>query len=154
MSQLQRPGTDTDASCPFCAIAAGQSPVSKVYEDDAVMALIPLHPVYPGACLVIPKAHIDHFTDIPDPLVAQLMVVAQQIGRKIMEIYKPLRVGMLVHGFSVAHAHLHVVPQHDPLDIMHKHYAYCENGEVQFGPKDLPELDRAELDKMAEVLRL
>lgn len=152
MSKTHRP--DAGAPCPFCAIAAGQAPVSKVYEDDAVMALIPLHPVYPGACLVIPKAHIDHFTDIPDPLVAQIMVVAQQVGRKIMEIYKPLRVGMLVHGFSVAHAHLHVVPQYNPLDIMHKHYAYCEDGEVQFGPKDLPELDRVELDKMAESIRL
>lgn len=140
--------------CPFCAIANRQAPVSMVYEDEDVMAFIPLHPVYPGACLVVPKAHIDHFTDMPDPLAAKIMVVANQVGRKIMSAYKPLRVGMLVHGFSVAHAHLHVVPQHNELDIMHKHYAYCDNGEVLFGPKDLPELDRADLDQMADTLRI
>lgn len=141
-------------TCPFCAIAQGDAPVSTVYEDEAVMAFIPLHPVYPGACLVIPKAHIDHFTDIPDPLAAKVMVAAQQVGRKIMTVYKPLRIGMLVHGFTVAHAHLHLIPQYDPLDIMHKHYAYCEDGDVKFGDKDIPTPSRQELDQMASTLKL
>lgn len=141
-------------NCPFCAIVAGDAAVSKVYEDEDVLALIPLHPVYPGACLVIPKAHIDHFTDIPDGLAAQIMVVAQRVGRKIMKVYKPLRIGMLVHGFSVDHAHLHVVPQHDPLDIMHKHYPYIENGTVHFAEKDLPDLSREDLDTLAAAIRL
>ena len=141
-------------TCPFCAIATHQAPVSTVFENDTVMAFIPLHPVYPGACLVIPKTHIDHFTDIPDPLAAQVIVVAQQIGRKIMDVYQPLRVGMLVHGFSVAHAHLHLIPQYGPLDIMHKHYAYCEHGTVQFGAKDIDTPTRQALDKMATTLKL
>lgn len=141
-------------NCPFCAIAQGDAPVSTVYEDEAVMAFIPLHPVYPGACLVIPKAHIDHFTDIPDPLAAKVMVAAQQVGRRIMAIYKPLRIGMLVHGFTVAHAHLHLIPQYGHLDIMHKHYAYCEDGEAKFGDKDIPTPSRQELDQMAASLRI
>lgn len=141
-------------NCPFCAIAQGIAPVSTVYEDEAVMAFIPLHPVYPGACLVIPKVHIDHFTDIPDPLAAKVMVAAQQVGRRIMAVYKPLRIGMLVHGFTVAHAHLHLIPQYGPLDIMHKHYAYCEGGEAKFGDKDIPTPSRQELDQMAASLRL
>lgn len=141
-------------SCPFCAIAQGDAPVSTVYENEAVMAFIPLHPVYPGACLVIPKAHIDHFTDIPDPLAAKVIIAAQQIGRKIMDVYKPLRIGMLVHGFTVAHAHLHLIPQYGPLDIMHKHYAYCEDGDVKFGDKDIPTPSRQELDQMASILKL
>lgn len=141
-------------TCPFCAITQGDAPVSTVYEDEAVMAFIPLHPVYPGACLVIPKAHIDHFTDIPDPLAAKVIITAQRVGRKIMAVYKPLRIGMLVHGFTVAHAHLHLIPQYGPLDIMHKHYAYCEDGDVQFGDKDIPTPSRQELDQMASTLRL
>lgn len=141
-------------TCPFCAITQGDAPVSTVYEDEAVMAFIPLHPVYPGACLVIPKAHIDHFTNVPDPLAAKVIVVAQQVGRKIMTVYKPLRIGMLVHGFTVAHAHLHLIPQYGPLDIMHKHYAYCEDGNVKFGDKDIPTPSRQELDQMASTLKL
>lgn len=57
-------------NCPFCEIVAGTGAVSLVYEDQWTMAFIPLQPIYPGACIVIPKAHIDHFTDIPDELAA------------------------------------------------------------------------------------
>ena len=69
-------------SCPFCDIVHGTGPVSLVYEDDLTMAFIPLQPIYPGACIVIPKVHIDHFTDLPDELAVRIMVVSQRIGRK------------------------------------------------------------------------
>ena len=141
-------------SCPFCAIVHDNAPVSTVYEDDTVLALIPLHPVYPGACMVIPKAHIDHFTDIPDDTAAQIMIVAQHIGRKIMDVYQPLRIGMAIHGFNVPHAHLHVFPQYDPDDIMFKHYAHIKEGQVSFEPKDIPPPKRDVLDQMAESIRI
>ncbi len=141
-------------NCPFCAIAAGEAPASVVYEDDAIMAIIPLQPVYRGACLVIPRAHIDHFTDMTDELSAKIIVVAQRVGRKVREVYEPLRVGMVVHGFGVPHAHLHVLPQYDPLDIMHKHLAYVEDGRVAFRERDWMEYTREDLDEMAAKLKL
>ncbi|MEL6398253.1 MAG: HIT family protein [Cyanobacteria bacterium J06626_4] len=140
--------------CPFCDIVKGVGPVSTVYEDDHTMCFIPLQPIYPGACIVIPKLHIDHFTDVPDDLAAQVMVTAQRVGRKIRQVYQPLKVGMVVHGFGVHHAHLNLVPQYDPLDITYKHLAYIENGEIQFGLKPLPTPTRDELDAMARSLRL
>ncbi|MGF1514812.1 MAG: HIT family protein [Elainellaceae cyanobacterium] len=139
-------------NCPFCAIAAGEAPASVVYEDDDIMAITPLQPVYEGACLVIPRAHIDHFTDMPDDLSASIMLTAQRVGRKIREVYAPLRVGMVVHGFGVPHAHLHVLPQYHPLDIMHKHLAYAEDGAVKFRERDLAEPTRSQLDEMAAKL--
>lgn len=141
-------------SCPFCEIVAGNAPVSLVYEDSSTMAFIPLQPIYPGACIVIPKIHIDHFTDLPDELAAQVMVVSQRIGRKIMQVYRPLKVGMVVHGFGVRHAHLNLIPQHDPLDITYKHLAYIEDGVVKFSEKHLPDRSRQELDQLADALRL
>lgn len=132
----------------------GTGPVSLVYEDDLTMAFIPLQPIYPGACIVIPKVHIDHFTDLPDELAARVMVVSQRIGRKIMAVYQPLKVGMVVHGFGVRHAHMNLIPQYDPLDITYKHLAYVENGEVKFNEKHLPELSRKELDELAASLHI
>jgi histidine triad (HIT) family protein len=141
-------------SCPFCDIVNGTGPVSLVYEDDLTMAFIPLQPIYPGACIVVPKVHIDHFTDLPDELAARVMVVSQRIGRKIMEVYQPLKVGMVVHGFGVRHAHMNLIPQYDPLDITYKHLAYIENGEVKFSEKHLPQLSRKDLDELAEFIRI
>lgn len=143
-----------EANCPFCKIVGGTGPASLVHEDHQTMAFIPLQPIYPGSCIVIPKPHIDHFTDVPDELAAQVMRVAQRIGRKIMQVYQPLRVGMVVHGFGVHHAHLNLIPQHDPLDITYKHLARIEGNEVKFDLKALPEPSRAELNHMAEKLRL
>lgn len=141
-------------ACPFCDIVRGTAPVSILYEDEATLALIPLKPIYPGACIVIPKLHIDHFTDLPDELAAHVIVVAQHIGRKIMAVYNPLKVGMVVHGFGVRHAHLNLIPQHDPLDITYKHLAHMEDGKVQFTEKHLPEPSRQELDEQAKQLRI
>ncbi|MGF1460386.1 MAG: HIT family protein [Leptolyngbyaceae cyanobacterium] len=140
--------------CPFCDIIHGGAPASLVYEDDSTLALIPLKPIYPGACIVIPKVHIDHFTDLPDTLAARVMVVAQHIGRKMMVVYQPLKVGMVVHGFGVRHAHLNLIPQHDPLDITYKHLAHIENDEVKFSEKPLAAPSREELDRQAASLRL
>lgn len=140
-------------ACPFCEIVEGTGAVSLVYEDDLTMAFIPLQPIYPGACIVIPKAHIDHFTDLPDDLAARVMVVSQHVGRRIRDIYQPLKVGMVVHGFGVRHAHLNLIPQYDPLDITYKHLAYIEDGTVKFSEKHLPHFSRAELDELADKLR-
>ena len=82
------------------------------------------------------------------------MVVAQHIGRKIMVVYQPLKVGMVVHGFGVRHAHLNLIPQYDPLDITYKHLAHVEDGQVKFEEKSLPTPSRQELDQQAAVLRI
>ena len=141
-------------SCPFCAIVQKAAPASLVNEDEISLELITLKPIYPGACIVISKAHIDHFTDLPDDLAAHVMVVAQHIGRKIMVVYQPLKVGMVVHGFGVRHAHLNLIPQYDPLDITYKHLAHVEDGQVKFEEKSLPTPSRQELDQQAAVLRI
>jgi histidine triad (HIT) family protein len=140
-------------SCPFCAIVKGTGAVSLVSEDPWTMTFVPLQPIYPGACIVIPKLHIDHFTDLPDELAAKVMIAAQRVGRRIRDVHQPLKVGMVVHGFGVRHAHLNLIPQYDPLDITYKHLAHIEDGEIVFNHKHLPSPSREELDRLAAALR-
>lgn len=142
------------APCPFCEIIAGRSPASIVYEDDLVIAFTTIHQTRPGECLVIPKEHIDHFTDIANPLAAHIMVVGQELGRRMMAELKPLRIGMVVHGFGVAHAHLIVVPQRDPSDIVSGRHAYIDDGAIIFREDIIPPTDRRDLDIIAERLNI
>ena len=58
----------TDPSCIFCKIIAGEAPVSVVYEDESVLALMNIRPIHPGELMVVPKEHTDHFCDLPDDL--------------------------------------------------------------------------------------
>lgn len=141
--------------CIFCRIVDGRADVSKVFEDDQTLALMSLTPVRPGAFLVIPKQHIDHMTDVPDDLASKMFLVAQKYSRRALERLdpRPLRMGMVVHGFSVPHAHLVVVPQHDNNDIASARFAKVEDGKVVFSGELLRVAPRDELDEMAELLR-
>ena len=140
--------------CVFCAIVEGSEPASAVYESDRVLAFMTLQPTRPGECLLIPKEHIDHFTDVDEQSASEIMRAAIRIGRKIMEEFQPLRVGMLVHGFGVSHAHLILVPQHDPNDITSGRFASIEDGKIVFDLRNIPQPERAELDEHACRLRI
>jgi histidine triad (HIT) family protein len=140
-------------SCVFCEIIAGRSPVSIVHEDDRSLCFMTLRPTRPGECIVIPRDHIDHFVDIPKDLTTHLALVTQLIGRALQEELSPRRVGMIVHGFGVPHAHFILVPQHHEHDITSGRFAAVEGGEIVFRHRRLPELPREELDRHAERLR-
>jgi histidine triad (HIT) family protein len=139
-------------NCIFCEIVAGKAPASVIYADDRVMALMTLQPAQPGECMVIPKQHIDHFTDMPDDLAAHLIVVGQKIGRKMRQVFSPKRVGMVVHGFGVAHAHLLLVPQHNLDDITSGRFARIDQGKIVFDLQDVPLPSREQLDEHAASL--
>ncbi|NIV36896.1 MAG: HIT domain-containing protein, partial [Anaerolineae bacterium] len=130
------------------------SPASVIWQDEEVMALMNLRAVNKGECMVIPKEHIDHFADIPDPLAAKILLVAQRIGRKIMQAYQPQRIGYVVHGYGVPHAHFLIVPQNDPNDITSRKFMRVVDGEIEFTEQLLPLIPREELDRMAAELAL
>lgn len=140
--------------CIFCSIVEGSEPASVVFENEAILAFMTIQPARPGECLIIPKAHIDHFTDLDDETASQIMRAALRIGRKIREHFKPLRVGLVVHGFGVPHAHLVLVPQHDPSDITSARFASIEDGQIVFDLGNIPRPERPVLDEQARLLRI
>ena len=142
----------TDSNCIFCKIVAGEAPASVVYEDESVLALMNIRPIHPGELMVIPKEHIDHFCDVPDELACRILVQAQRLSRNIRERLKPVRVGLVVHGFGVPHAHLVVVPLHESNDIVSSKHIRVEDGQIKFGVGHLKDESRGELDRLARLL--
>lgn len=140
-------------SCVFCAILNGKQPASLVHADEQVIAFMDIRPARPGQLLVIPRVHVDHFHDLPDDLAAHVLLVGKRIARALMDIYRPARVGMFVHGFGVPHAHLNVMPLHHTWDLTSVHYSYIEDGEVKFAWEKVPLAERAALDAHAEQIR-
>jgi histidine triad (HIT) family protein len=141
-----------DPSCIFCKIIDRKAEASVVYEDERIMAFMVLRPINPGEFLIIPKDHIDHFCDIPDDLTCHIVIHAQRLSRNLRERLKPERVGLVVHGYGVAHAHLVVVPLHESSDIVSAKHLYVEDGEVKFSEDQVDPPSRSELDHMAEIL--
>jgi len=113
-----------------------------------------IKPSHPGECLLIPKEHIDHFTDIKEDLAAKIIKIGQRLANKIRKELNPQRVGYIVAGYGVPHAHLIIVPQHHTNDITCEHFAVLENGKIHFTDQHIPIVDRKDLDAMAKRLKV
>jgi histidine triad (HIT) family protein len=116
------------------------------------MAFMNIRPINKGEFLVIPREHVDHFCDLSDEVACSVLVKAQRLSRNLRERLGPQRVGLVVHGFGVPHAHLVVVPQQGPDDITSAKLAHIEDGQIKFNIYRIPEPNREELDRLAQLL--
>lgn len=94
----------------FSKIIRGEIPSYKVYEDEATLAFLDINPVNPGHTLVVPKAQVDHLWDLEDADYQALMETAKKVAKRIRSVLECPRVGVLVEGFEVPHAHVHLIP--------------------------------------------
>ncbi len=127
------------SECVLCQIVSGNDDdYTMAYEDEHLLAFMARRPVNPGEVVIFPRQHVDHVTDLPDDLAAHLWRVAMRLGRAVREEFEPQRVGFVVHGFGVAHAHLMVVPLERSGDITSRQFIRVENGDVVIGASHIP----------------
>ncbi len=107
----------------FTKIIRGDVPGYKIYEDEKVYAMLDIDPLSDGHVLVFPKAQIDLLWDLPDKEYEYLWQVAKNIAIHMQEVFQPKRVGVVVEGFGVPHAHIHLVPLYDA-DVLELHHGY------------------------------
>ena len=124
-----------------------------VFEDDQILAFMDIRPVRRGQLLVVPKQHVDAFADLPDDLACAVFLAGQRLARAVRRILAPERVGMIIHGFGVPHAHLVLVPLEHPWDITAAQFAVLENGRLTFRWEAVPLAERQDLDAIARSLR-
>lgn len=94
----------------FSKIIAGDLPSYRVYDDDQFVAFLDINPIQRGHTLLVPRVEVDRFFDLPEPVVQASMTVAQRLARAIEQAVPCNRVGVLVAGLDVPHAHIHLVP--------------------------------------------
>src|SRR4029078_2119522 len=94
----------------FTRIIDGDLPGTFVWRDDVCVAFLSIAPLRPGHALVVPRAEVDHWIDLPAATNAHLIGVAHEIGAAQMDAFSPARIGLIIAGLEVPHTHLHVVP--------------------------------------------
>jgi histidine triad (HIT) family protein len=94
----------------FGRIIAGELPATFVWRDDRCVAFLSINPTAPGHTLVVPIDEVDHWIDAPADLVAHLFEVTRVIGVAQHAAFACERVGVIVAGYEVPHAHIHVIP--------------------------------------------
>lgn len=111
----------------FTKIINGEIPNFKIYEDEQIYAFLTIRPHTKGHTLVVPKIEVDHWDDVPEEFFNHLWRVSQFIAKEMKEKLGCSRVCLMIAGFEVPHAHIHVIPAEDisALDI-HKAYDASE----------------------------
>jgi len=94
----------------FSKIINGDIPSYKIAENDRFFAFLDINPMSIGHTLVVPKQEIDYIFDLDDTLLAEMIVFAKQIAHKIKQAIPCTRVGVMVIGLEVPHAHIHLIP--------------------------------------------
>lgn len=86
-----------------------------VYEDNAVLAFLDSDPINEGHILIIPKEHYLDADEIPDEILAHLMIISKKIVAALKEIYKPNGYSIMQNGGDfndIGHYHLHIFPRY------------------------------------------
>jgi histidine triad (HIT) family protein len=102
--------------CIFCKIVAGEIPVTRIYEDDVVLAFLDIGPVSDGHTLLISKQHFQRVHDCPAEVLGQvcsrLGKVAKAVaGAMAAEGYNLLCNNGRAAGQLVEHLHFHIIPR-------------------------------------------
>ena len=101
----------------FTKIVQGEIPCYRVLEDDQFLAFLDIQPLRKGHVLVIPKIEIDYLFDIEDKLLGDMMIFSKKVAHKIQKAFPCRKVGLTVIGLEVPHAHIHLVPMDQLLDM-------------------------------------
>ena len=129
--------------CVFCRIAEGRLPSIKVFEDEDFLAFMDIAPLTEGHFLLTTRAHYATLLEMPEPLLARALPLAQKLARAALAGLEVPGFNLLQNngetaGQAVPHWHLHIIPRRRP-------------GELPLGPG--APADMAELPAAAEKIR-
>jgi len=94
----------------FSRIIAGEIPSYTIAEDERFYAFLDINPMAKGHTLVVPKKEVDYLFDLDDELLAGMIVFSKKVAHAIEKAIPCRRVGLMVIGLEVPHAHIHLIP--------------------------------------------
>ncbi len=118
----------------FTKIVNGEIPAYKVAEDDNYFAFLDIFPTAKGHTLVIPKKEVDYLFDLDDETYAGLQMFAKKVARGIKKAIPCEKVGVMVLGLEVPHAHIHLVPMQNEGDLLNF------SDKKKFSPEEFQEI--------------
>jgi histidine triad (HIT) family protein len=123
----------------FSRIIAGEIPSYKIAENDKFFAFLDINPMAKGHTLVIPKQEVDYLFDLDDATVGEMHIFAKKIAKAIEKAVPCKRIGTMVLGMEVPHAHIHLIPINKESDML------LSNPKLK--------LDKTEFEEIAKKIR-
>jgi histidine triad (HIT) family protein len=98
-------------------IVRGEIPAHVVAENEHALAFLDIFPLAFGHVLVIPKIEVNALYEVPEPYYTAVWALVRQLAPAIQSAFPCRKVGMAVIGLEVPHAHVHLVPIDDVVDL-------------------------------------
>jgi len=115
----------------FSKIISGEIPAYKIYEDDYVCAFLDINPIQKGHTLVVPKVEVDDFLKLDEQMFDKVMHRIRYVAQVLKAKFDCERVCMLVEGYAIPHAHMHLIPTNSPDDFDKKHMYVATQEELE-----------------------
>lgn len=101
----------------FTRIINGEIPCHRVAENYKFIAFLDINPLNEGHTLIVPKKEIDYFFDLDEETLSEIMVFSRRVALAIKEVVECNRIGVVVMGLEVPHAHIHLIPMNRESDL-------------------------------------
>ena len=101
----------------FSKIINREIPGHIVVEDKNFIAFLDIFPIQKGHTLVVPKKEVDYIFDLDDDTLKDLHLFAKKVAKGLEKAVKCSRIGTVVMGLEIPHAHIHLIPINDVGDI-------------------------------------
>ena len=101
----------------FSRIVKGEIPSYKVAEDERFFAFLDINLMAKGHTLVIPKQEVDYIFDLDDDILKDMVIFAKKVAKSIEKAIPCKRLGIMVVGLEVPHAHIHLIPINKESDM-------------------------------------
>jgi len=103
-------------NCLFCKIANKEIKADVVYEDQAAMSVLDIHPRSLGHVFVIPKKHVSSILDLEDEQVAPVFFAVKNTAILLKEKIKADGFSIGINtgragGQEIDHLHIHIIPR-------------------------------------------
>lgn len=118
----------------FSKIIKGEIPSYKVAESDKFFAFLDINPMSKGHVLVVPKQETDYIFDLDDSILSEMIIFSKEIAKAVSRTIPCKRVGLMVVGMEVPHAHIHLIPINKESDMS------LSNPRLQFSNDEFKEI--------------
>ena len=71
--------------------------------------------------------HVENVFDLPDEQYKNIFEVAKALSTPLQNAMQSKKIGIAVEGFGVPHAHVHLVPLHNPNELNPERATHMED---------------------------
>ncbi len=114
----------------FTKIINGEIPCYKIAETKDFLAFLDIRPLKRGHVLCIPKLEVNYIFDLDDKTYVGLMRFSKKVAKAIEKVIACKRVGIVVIGLEVPHAHVHLIPLDAIADVNFSNFLSLEKEEM------------------------